>query len=289
MIEDLDASLKAMLTGEAAAGSALATAGISFAAPDQAWQGQGSGMQVNVYLCRILDNRDLRSNQRSVVLNPNGSVTTSLFPSRLDCTYVITAWEKGSDVAGIDKEISEHALLGEVLVALWRNPTLPARYLSGSLAGTELPLPVIAAENEDIAAKPDFWNALDGYVRPAIICRITLAVDLSQDVAGRQVTTIRTTVQTAGNPASGQGDLLVEIGGFIRNATAAAETVPDAWIRLDSSPLSTVSDSTGAFRIAGVSPGPHSLTVRAAGFAQGVRTLTVPDPSGFYDVSLTPL
>jgi Pvc16 N-terminal domain/Carboxypeptidase regulatory-like domain len=289
MIEDLDASLKAMLTGEATPGSALATAGISFAAPGQTWQGQGSGLQVNIYLYQIMDNRDLRSNQRNTVLNPDGSVTANLFPARIDCSYIITAWEKGSDVAGIDKEIAEHALLGEILYVLWRNPTIPARYLTGSLVNPELPLPVIAAENEDMAAKPDFWNALDGYVRPAITCRVTLAVDLNQDVSGPQVTTILTTVQQAGATASDQGDLFVEIGGIIRNADALTQTIPDAWILLDSSLLSTISDSTGAFRITGVRPGPHSLTVRAVGFAQGVRTFAVPDPSGFYDVSLTPL
>ena len=166
MIEDLDASLKAMLAGEAAAGSTLATAGISFAAPDPTWQGQGSGLQVDIYLYRVMDNRELRSNQRTTVLNPDGSVTTSLFPARVECSYIITAWEKGSDVAGIDKEISEHALLGEVLYVLWRNPVLPGEYLAGSLVNPELPLPVIAAESEDMAAKPDFWSALDTYVRP---------------------------------------------------------------------------------------------------------------------------
>jgi Pvc16 N-terminal domain len=289
MIEDLDASLKALLTGQAAAGSALATAGISFAAPDQTWQGQGSGLQVNIYLYRILDNRDLRSNQRNTVLNPDGSVTTNLFPARLECSYIITAWEKGSEVAGIDKEISEHALLGEVLYVLWRNPTMPTQYLTGSLVNSELPLPVIAAENDDMAAKPDFWNALDGYVRPAVICRVTLEIDLNQDVSGRQMTTILTTMQQTDVAASDQGDLFVAIGGIIRNAAALTQTIPDAWILLDSSLLSTISDSTGAFRIAGVSLGPHSLTVRAVGFAQGVRTFVVPDPSGFYDVSLTPL
>lgn len=285
MIEDLDASLKAMLTGEAAAGSALATASISFAAPDPTWQGQGSGLQVDIYLYRVMDNRELRSNQRNTVLNPDGSVTTSLFPARVECSYIITGWEKGSDVAGLDKEISEHALLGEVLYVLWRNPVLPAQYLAGSLVDPELPLPVIAAESEDMAAKPDFWSALDTYVRPAITCRVTLAVDLNQDVSGPQATTILTTVQQAG----ASGEQFVQIGGMIRNASASAQTIPDAWILLDSSPVSTISDSTGAFRLANVSPGPHSLTVRAVGFAQGVRAFVVPDPSGFYDVSLTPL
>ena len=50
LISDLDTSLKAMLTGEATPGSALAGASISFAAPTQTWQGQGTGMQVDAYL-----------------------------------------------------------------------------------------------------------------------------------------------------------------------------------------------------------------------------------------------
>jgi hypothetical protein len=285
MIEDLDASLKAMLAGEAAAGSALATAGISFAAPDPTWQGQGSGLQVDVYLYRVMDNREFRSNQRTTVLNPDGSVTTSLFPARVECSYIITAWEKGSDVAGLDKEISEHALLGQVLYVLWRNPVLPAQYLAGSLVNPELPLPVIAAENEDMAAQPDFWTALDTYVRPTITCRVTLAVDLDQPVTGPQATTISTTV----GQAPGPGEAFTEIGGIIRDASAPGQAIPGAWILLDSSPVSTVSDATGAFRLANVSPGPHSLTVRAAGFAPGARAFVVPDPSGFYDISLTPL
>jgi hypothetical protein len=53
--------------------------------------------------------------------------------------------------------------------------------------------------------------------------------------------------------------------------------------------VTAVSDATGAFLLANVTAGPHTLTVRAVGFAQGSRTLTVPDPSGSYDVSLTPL
>jgi hypothetical protein len=286
MIEDLDASLKAMLAGEAAAGSGLAGAAICFGAPDSTWQGQGSGLQVNLYLYRVIDNRELRSNQRSTARNADGSVTTSVFPARLECSYAITAWEKGSDVAGMEKELSEHALLGQVLTVLWRNPVIPAGYLAGSLANAELPPPVIAAESEDTAAKPDFWSALDTYVRPAITCRITLAVDLNNVVTGPPATTISTSLQRSGAPG---GDGLVQIGGIIRNAAVPAQTIPGAWILLDASAVTVVSDAAGAFRLSSVSAGPHRLTVRAVGFAQGSRTFSVPDPGGSYDVSLTPL
>jgi hypothetical protein len=286
LISDLDASLQAMLTGEATTGSSLATAGISFAAPDETWQGQGSGMQVDVYLYRILDNRELRSNQRTTVMNADGTVTTQLFPSRIECSYIITAWEKGSDVAGMDKEPAEHALLSQILYVLWRNPTMPAKYLTGTLVNSTLMLPVIAAETEDMSAKPDFWVALDTYVRPAITCRVTIEMDLNQDVVGSQATTFLTTLDKAGGSA---GDLAVMIGGVIRDAAVPTQTIAGAWIMLDASPLTYISSADGAFIIGNIAEGPHSLTVRAVGYAEGTRSFSVPDPSGIYDVSLTQL
>jgi hypothetical protein len=286
MIDDLDKSLKAMIQGEATPGSSLATAEITFSVPDDEWQSEGTGMQLDVYLYRILDNRDLRSNQRSTVRNPDGSVTTQLFPARLECSYLITAWNKASDVPGVDKEPGEHALLDQLIYVLWRNPTMPPQYLTGSIANPELPLPIVAAETEDMAAKPDFWSALDTYVRPAITCRITVEMDLNQNVVGPQATTISTSVLPNGNAP---GDSFVLIGGIVRNATAPTETIANAWILLDSSLVTYTSDTDGAFRIGGISLGPHTLTVRAVGFAQGVRSFNVPDPSGIYDISLTPL
>ena len=286
LISDLDASLQAMLVGEAGAGSSLAGAGISFAAPDETWQGQGSGMQVDLYLYRILDNRELRSNQRSVVRNADGTATTRLFPARIECSYIVTAWEKGADIAGMDKAPAEHALLSQILYVLWRNPTMPAKYLVGTLVNPELPLPVIAAETEDMAAKPDFWVALDTYVRPAITCRVTIEMELNQDVVGAQATAI---VTTSRQKAGSAGDLVAIIGGVIRDAATPTLTIAGAWILLDASLVTYVSDANGAFVIAGIAFGPHNLAVRAVGYAQGGRAFSVPDPSGIYDVSLTRL
>ncbi len=286
MINDLDAALKAMISGEAIAGSALASADISFAVPDTDWQAQGTGMQLDVYLYRILDNRELRSNQRFTVINADGTVTTQLFPSRIECSYIITAWNKGSDVAGMEKEPDEHQLLSEVIYVLWRNPTLPTKYLTGTLTSAELALPVIAAETEDMAAKPDFWSALDTYVRPAITCRVTIEMNLDTDVTGAQATQIST---TAGQTGGATDDVLVIISGFIRDATTPALTIPNAWILLDASTQTYLSGADGSFVIANIALGTHTLTVRAVGYAQAVRSFQVPEPSGIYDVSLTSL
>ena len=66
MISDLDQTLQRLLAGEAAAGSELATATILFAAPDKDWRAKASGLVLNIYLCRITENRDLRSGERRV-------------------------------------------------------------------------------------------------------------------------------------------------------------------------------------------------------------------------------
>jgi hypothetical protein len=284
MISNLDASLKSMLTGEAPLGSSLATATISFAVPDTTWQGQGSGMQLDVYLYRVLDNRELRSNQRFTTLNPDGSVTTTLFPSRIECSYIISAWDKGAEVEGMEKEPDEHALLSDVIYVLWRNPTMPAKYLTGTLTSAYLALPIIAAESEDMSAKPDFWSALDTYVRPTITCRITIELDLDDAAVASQATMISLTAQNAT-----LSEHLVTIAGIVRNAAVPTQTIPNAWILLDASQQTYLSDANGAFVIGNVSSGPHTLTVRAVGFAQGIRSFAVPDPSGIYDVSLTPI
>jgi len=188
LIRDLDTSLRRMLVGEAVPASELATATISFAVPDKDWRGQGTGLDLDVYLYRVIDNRELRSNAHRPVYNVDGSVTSEIFPSRIECSYIISAWNKATPIPGQENELQEHRLLSQVFYVLWRNPTMPSKYLVGLLANAEIALPLVAGESEDMAAKPDFWSAIDSYVRPAITCRVTIALDLDLDVTGPMMT-----------------------------------------------------------------------------------------------------
>ena len=281
MIRDLDASLKAMLAGESKQGSELASATISFAAPDKDWRAQGTGLELDIYLYRAVDNRELRSNARRLLVNADGTITERQFPVRLECSYVISAWNKSAQISGLEREQQEHRLLSQVLYVLWRNPTMPSQYLVGSLADAEIALPIMAAESEDMAAKPDFWTSLDTPVRPSITSRITVAMDLDLDTVGPRLTTVQL------NSAPDQANFT--IGGSIRDASASGLTIPDAWIRLDGSPQTYFSDADGNFVIDRVTPGSHRLVIRAPGFQEGGRTFDVPEPSGTYDVVLTPI
>jgi len=269
-----------MLVGEAVPASELATATISFAVPDKDWRGQGTGLDLDVYLYRVIDNRELRSNAHRPVYNVDGSVTSEIFPSRIECSYIISAWNKATPIPGQENELQEHRLLSQVFYVLWRNPTMPSKYLVGLLANAEIALPLVAGESEDMAAKPDFWSAIDSYVRPAITCRVTIALDLDLDVTGPMM--------TSANLRLGEGESVYEIGGTVRGALAPFAPIVNAWIRLDSGLRTYVTDEQGNFIVGPIAPGLHLLTVRAVGFKEANANIQVPDPSGVYDVSLSP-
>jgi hypothetical protein len=279
MISDLDASLKSMLSREAKPGSELSYATISFATPDRDWRAQGSGLELNVYLYRALDNRELRSNERRPEPNPDGTVSIRPFPARLECSYVISAWNKASDLPGFTREEQEHRLLSQVLYVLWRNPTMPTRHLTGLLANADILIPIQAAQSDDMSAKPDFWTSLDTPVRPAITCNITVALDLDLDELSTRMSTLVMGV--------GTGKHAFTIGGTVRNAAAPNEPINDAWIRLDDTSQTSFSDQQGRFVIDRIPEGMHPVTVRAAGFKEIRPKFEVPNQSGSYDILLT--
>ena len=166
MISDLDDSLKAMLTGEAGTGSELATAPILLAAPDSAWRGATSTLAPNAYLYHVSDDRQLRSNEPRVHIT-NGSMLVEPYPARVQCTYLITAWNRAAAVGGVEQEKQEHRLLSQVLTVLLRNPLMPRPYLQGLLANQEIDPPLVAAEEDGATTSADFWSGF-GNLPPAV-------------------------------------------------------------------------------------------------------------------------
>lgn len=279
MIHDLDVSLRAFLQGEAPAGSELASAEITFAVPDKAWRGSGAGLDLDVYLFRVTENRELRSNERRLRYGPGGSVATEPAPARVECSYLITAWNKAADTS-VERELQEHRLLGQVMYVLLRNPTIPDAYRQGLIAGQEIPPPMVSAQPGDEAAgAPEFWSALETHVRPSILCRVTLAMDLARSFEGAFARTIQVGVGA---------DELFTIGGIVFTGTPL-EPVAGAWIRVDETGRVYASDRAGKFRIERLARGSYTLTVRAVGFQEAVGTIDVPQLDGGYDVTLVPL
>jgi hypothetical protein len=276
VIDDLDASLKAMLTGEAQSGTDLKTAAITFAAPDSTWRANTSALVVNAYLCELAEDRQLHSNQRRTRIG-NGMVRTELVPKRVRCAYTISAWNRAAAVAGVEQEVKEHQLLSQVLRVLLDNPTIPPGYLQGALAGQAVDPPVIAAELGGPGSSPDFWSGFGTYLRPAITCRVAIAMPVARALEGPAMTTAILRVE---------GDQTIVIGGMVVDRQTAA-AVAGATVRLDEAEQETVTDALGRFRFDGLRAGAYTLMVRAQGYQPGGGPVRVPAPGGLYDVALT--
>lgn len=174
MIKDLDATLLQLLKANALPGSILAGASISFDLPDADWRATLSGPTVNCYLYDIHENLELRTHQ-PLLARSGQNVMRMAPPIRVDCAYCITAWS----TAASDAVLDEHELLSQVLLALLRNPTLPASILQGSLVGQIPPYPTVIASLDGIVKNhPQFWTALDQKLKPSLNYVVTLAMSL---------------------------------------------------------------------------------------------------------------
>jgi hypothetical protein len=180
MIRDLDETLRALLTQQAPPGSELAGADISFDIPDGEWRGSLDVLTVNCYLYDVRENRDLRTTepvkQRNLL---SGRAIYRPAPVRIDCAYCITAWSPSEDESVLD----EHRLLGQVLMVLLRNRTLPPGVLQGSLTSQLPPYPTVIAATDGMKNLPEFWGALDQQLKPSLSYVVTLAAMLDAEPA----------------------------------------------------------------------------------------------------------
>lgn len=281
MIDDLDRSIEKLLTLEF--GGALPF-DLSFAAPTKDFAPvSGSKNTLNCYLYDIREDRDLRQTIPSTGRNSDGTFSKTYPPARVRAAYCITAWSPAAVTAAIPPTLDEHKVLSDVLRILLKYPELPATALIGFLAGQQPPpsTTVILPDTDKIVA--DFWTAVGGQLRPSLDYRVTISLDFMDLATGPLVTTqISSFVQSdLGGPA----DEWIQIGGFVLDNSAPPNPQPNAWVRLDAGqPMAT--DALGRFVFAGVTPGAHTIHARSA-FRDGSRTLTVPDPTGDYNVVVT--
>ena len=187
MIRDLDATIAALLTNRAPAGSELAGADIRFDMPDSAWRQQLSGLTVNCYLYDIRENRELRTSEPLVKRSLDGLRAARVRPPvRVDCAYTITAWS----VATTDRVLEEHRVLGQVLGVLLRHRQVPTSDLVGSMTAQPAPYPWIVAAPDPSRSMADFWNALDQEIKPSLNYVVTLAMWLDPIPADAALTEV---------------------------------------------------------------------------------------------------
>jgi hypothetical protein len=285
MIKDLDLTLKSLLTGEADPGSELSQANLSFAVPDEDWQKKGNKLDLNVYLYDIRENRELRTNERQVERNPDGRVVQWLPPPRIDCSYIITAWNKATSGAE-DNELQEHRLLSQVLMVLLKNPFIPADYLQGLLVGQQPRMPMISAQPGRLTEPVEFWNTLNTPVRPSVHCIVTLSLDLDESIEGRMIISAVTEYEQFDSP--GARRKVVRVGGRITDSEDPPNGIDAAVVTIVELQKQTVTDSNGYYTFAQLSPGEYTFSAAASGFTPGQITRQAPIPDGeSYDIQLS--
>jgi hypothetical protein len=278
----------------------LGTNQVRFQPPDKDWRtyvtGLGALNALNIYLVDTRENRKLRSNER-VRSVENGWVREDPAPARIDCHFLISAWSPAAVTPAIEPALDEHALLYQVVAVLLRwNPLSAAGFYPAGSAPllqwparfreTELPLTILPTEGFPKYA--EFWGTMGDIHpwRPAVYLVATLPVALPREVSGPMVTTRITEYRLAQSGAP--GDVWVQIGGTVRDG--AGQPVPGAWVGLERSGGalfdSATADAQGRFDFNWLRVGDYVLRGRATGYAEAARPISVPAPSGEYDLQL---
>ena len=176
MFDDLDATLAALLDRELPVENVT----ISFAAPDDQFPPSGVGLPaVAFFLYEIRENRELRPDRWERDVRPDGMVTRTRTPVRVDCSYLITAWPSES---APDPAADEHRLLGEVMKVLLRHPLIPEEHLRGELVGQDPPVPTRFLAESQLHSLGEFWQAMGGKPKATLQFGVTVGLDIFESV-----------------------------------------------------------------------------------------------------------
>ncbi|MCB0113732.1 MAG: DUF4255 domain-containing protein [Caldilineaceae bacterium] len=161
MIGFVDETLKNLLSRELA----QIEDHVYFDAPDRDFK--PSLPAVDLFLYDVRENLDLRSNEWEIE-RTGTTATRQIPPTRVDCSYLITAW--AGDIR------SEHILLGDIMRVLLRYTSLPKELLVDRLQDQDLPLPTAVLQPGRLQSVGEFWQALDGKPKAALNYTVTIAV-----------------------------------------------------------------------------------------------------------------
>ncbi|HEX7313609.1 MAG TPA: DUF4255 domain-containing protein [Pyrinomonadaceae bacterium] len=180
MIRDLSETLQAILDdpklGKEKSFKKLVEAQVAFERPSE--QFNPSQTTLDLFLFDIRENVLLRDKE-PVIERLKGKAVIRRPPMRVDCSYLLTAWAAGG--TGPELVLEEHDLLGRAMQVLARYPTIPDRFLRGSLKqqGRPVPLSVGGTNRDEMKDPADFWSALGNKLRPALIVTATLELQTS--------------------------------------------------------------------------------------------------------------
>lgn len=165
MLRLLDETLEALLRDRVPLAQSEVT--VAFDAPDTAWSAGLIRPTVNLFLVAVTPSEG-QSSAGMAVYEENGTrVRRPPYP-RLQCSYLVTAWT--TDVR------DEHQLLGAVLAAVLKEPTVDASFVPAVGAGLVPPV-MWAVARESNARGADFWSAVGGKLKVGLDLAVTAGVD----------------------------------------------------------------------------------------------------------------
>lgn len=294
MIRDLSETLQAILDDAELAKEEpfrkLVEAQVAFERPSE--QFKPSQTTVNLFLFDIRENTELREKE-PVVERSNGRARIRRPPMRVDCSYLLTAWAAGG--TGPELVLEEHDLLGQAMQVLARYPTIPEKFLQGSLKEQSRPLPlsVGGTERGEMKDPADFWSSLGNKLRPSLI--VTATLEMQTTGPGAETGTVPLATAhglrlglRGGEAETGRGEQTAEklfgVGGRVTDGQG--RPLAGAAVSAAAAGRSAVTDAEGLYLLGAVPGGALGLEVSAGDRSANFR-LVVPAPEGGnYDLQL---
>ncbi len=275
VLGDLDEAIRALFERELGE-RGIEGAGVSFAAPTEAWSESLKAPALNLYLYALAESRAQRRVEWEQA-EVDGRLIERPPPVLIDVSYVITAWA--------DTPEREHGLLSAALAVAYAHPALPDDVRTGALAedwAYEHQLRTRVAQPHGDGFGAAFWAALGGRHKASVDfgvgvwCRPGGDVDQAPPV---RTQTVR--MQMRDRPAAGVEELH-RISGAVhaKDGSPAA----GAWVVAPETGGFAVTDADGRFTLTSVRAGRHRLQVRAASGAEAQAAVDV--PGGSVDVKL---
>jgi hypothetical protein len=279
MIDELDEVLRKFLIREIPIKNT--DVDIKFDMPKREWSARLNRPTLNLFLYDIRENAKLRQAQPmwEIERNKDQSIQRRK-PVRLDLHYMITAWASEPE--------DEHRLLSRTLMAFFRHAHLPEDLLPESFQGQPVPIPVMAAQQEELQNPADVWSALDNEMRPAVVCVVTLAINPYHPLTTSLVRTRELRIGPSPVPLWQQlerqtaPDLFWTIGGTLRSDKPL--DVAGVRLTLVEQGQAVAVQPEGRFTIGNLKAGDYTLEVAVDGGQPRRYKITVPSPD--YDLEV---
>jgi hypothetical protein len=287
MIADLDETLRKLLVAEIPIKNG--DVDVNFDQPKREWSARLARPAINLFLYDVRENNILRTHQWERIDNNgrriNDQVTAKRTPMRIDCSYILTTW-------AADPE-DEHRLLTRAMLALFRFPTLPAKYLTGTVQKPPYEIKARLASHDKLTEPTDLWNVLDNEMHPSVSYVVTLALDPWTEITGPLVRTrtLRfgpsTTLPDYPVLSTEAGWVdMVSIGGTVRSK-AKDEPIPGIQVAIKGTGLFATTDAQGRYRLGSVPPGEYTIVVWKPDGKLQQKKVTIPIQDGNYDMEVT--